>query len=415
MSQLPPEPPADEPRPTGARPQSLSDDLDDKLQAEIEAALGDMNLEDMLDIADHPAPPTAKPVDKMKTGTVIKIYGDDVFVEFGPKSQGVCPRSEFSEPPTVGERHDFVVDRYDAKEGLLLLSRQGAIRKAAWESLAVGQAVEARCTGYNKGGLELEIAKHRAFMPAGQIDLRHIDDLSAFVGEKMPCEIIELDRVRGRIILSRRKTLEAERVQLREKLLDELKQGDERPAVIRSVQPYGAFADLGGVDGLIHISDICHERIKHPSDRVKEGDEVQVQILKIDRSQDPPRIGLGMKQCMADPYHTHTANLREGDTISGRITRIMPYGAFVEIAPGVEGLIHISQLSNERVNKVSSVVKPNEIVTVRVLDVDPRTRRISLSLRAAKAEEESEVLRPEDPALRKLRAKFGGDLKGGIG
>jgi ribosomal protein S1 len=169
------------------------------------------------------------------------------------------------------------------------------------------------------------------------------------------------------------------------------------------------------MDGLIHISDICHERIQHPSDLVKEGDEVQVQILKIDRSQDPPRIGLGMKQCMADPYHAHTANLREGDTVSGRVTRIMPYGAFVEIAPGVEGLIHISQLSGERVNKVSSIVKPNEIVRVRVLDVDPRTRRISLSLRAAKADEESEVVRPEDPGLRKLRAKYGGDLKGGIG
>ncbi|MHC5007505.1 MAG: 30S ribosomal protein S1, partial [Planctomycetota bacterium] len=362
-----------------------------------------------------PAQPSAKPVDKMKTGTVIKIYRDDVFVEFGPKSQGVCPRSEFSEPPTVGERHDFIVDRYDAKEGLLLLSRQGAIRKADWESLVVGQAVEARCTGHNKGGLELEIAKHRAFMPAGQIDLRHIDDLSVFVGEKMACEIIELDRVRGRIILSRRRSLEAERVQLREKLLEELKEGDQRPAVIRSVQPYGAFADLGGVDGLIHISDICHERIQHPSDRVKEGDEVQVQILKIDRSQESPRIGLGMKQCMADPYHAHTANLREGDTVSGRITKLMPFGAFVEIAPGVEGLIHISQLSNERVNKVSSIVKPNEIVTVKVLDVDPRTRRISLSLRAARADEESEVVRPEDPALRKLREKFGGDLKGGIG
>ncbi|MHC4768564.1 MAG: 30S ribosomal protein S1 [Planctomycetota bacterium] len=369
----------------GARSRSLSDDLDDKLQAEIEAALGDMNLEDMLDIADQPAHPSAKPVDKMKTGTVIKIYHDDVFVEFGPKSQGVCPRSEFAEPPTVGERHDFVVDRYDAKEGLLLLSRQGAIRKAAWESLAVGQAVEARCTGFNKGGLELEIAKHRAFMPAGQIDLRHIDDLSVFVGEKIPCEIIELDRVRGRIILSRRKTLEAERVQLREKLLNDLKEGDQRPAVIRSVQPYGAFADLGGMDGLIHISDICHERIQHPSDLVKEGDEVQVQILKIDRSQDPPRIGLGMKQCMADPYHAHTANLREGDTVSGRVTRIMPYGAFVEIAPGVEGLIHISQLSGERVNKVSSIVKPNEIVRVRVLDVDARRR-------------------PEDPADQPLAA-----------
>jgi ribosomal protein S1 len=252
-------------------------------------------------------------------------------------------------------------------------------------------------------------------MPAGQIDLRHIDDLSVFVGEKMPCEIIELDRARGRIILSRRRTLEAERVQLREKLLDELKEGDQRPAVIRSVQPYGAFADLGGIDGLIHVSDICHERIKHPSERVKDGDEVQVQVLKIDRSQDTPRISLGMKQCTADPYHAHAAKLREGDTVSGRVTRIMPFGAFVEIAPGVEGLVHISQLSAERVNKVSSIVKPNEIITVKVLDIDARSRRISLSLRAAKAEEDSEVLRPEDPALRKLRAKFGGDLKGGIG
>jgi small subunit ribosomal protein S1 len=351
----------------------------------------------------------------MKTGMIVKIYREDVFVEFGPKSQGVCPRSEFDEPPTVGERHDFIVDRYDAKEGLLLLSKQGAIRKAAWESLQVGQSVEARCTGHNKGGLELEIAQHRGFMPAGQIDLRHIDDLSVFVGEKMPCEIIELDRARGRIILSRRKALEAERAQLREKLLEELKEGDQRPAVIRSIQPYGAFADLGGVDGLIHISDISHERIKHPSERVKEGDEVQVQVLKIDREQDPPKIGLGMKQCMADPYHAQTAQLREGDTVSGRVTKIMPYGAFVEIAPGVEGLVHISQLSSERVNNVGSVVKVNEIISVKVLDVDPGSRRISLSLRAAVEAEKEQVLRPEDPALKKLRAKFGGDLKGGIG
>jgi small subunit ribosomal protein S1 len=415
MSPLPEVPHPGNLDPERSRSRSLSDDLDDKLQAEIEAALGDMNLEDMLDIADQPAQPTAKPADKMKTGTVIKIYRDDVFVEFGPKSQGVCPRSEFDEPPTVGERHDFVVDRYDAKEGLLLLSKQGAIRKAAWESLQVGQAVEARCTGHNKGGLELEIAQHRAFMPAGQIDLRHIDDLSVFVGEKMPCEIIELDRARGRIILSRRRALEAERAQLRDTLLAELKEGDQRPAVIRTVQPYGAFADLGGVDGLIHISDISHERLKHPSERVKEGDEVQVQVLKIDREQDPPKISLGMKQCMADPYHAQAAHLSEGDTVSGRVTKIMPYGAFVEIAPGVEGLVHISQLSAERVNNVGSIVKVNEVISVKVLDIDPGSRRISLSLRAAQEAEQAEVLRPEDPALKKLRAKFGGELKGGIG
>ena len=393
-----------------------SNDLDAKLEAEINAALGDMSLEDML----HPAPPPRRgsgpTAPQLKTGTIVQIHGEDVFVEFGPKSSGVCPLSQFENPPTVGEQLQFVVQRYDAKEGLLMLSREGAVHKAAWESMAVGQVVEARCTGTNKGGLEMEVARHKAFMPAGQVDVRHIEDLSVFVGEKIPCEIIELDRGRDRIILSRRKTLEADRAQQRERTLDELEEGQQRSAVIRSIQPYGAFADLGGVDGLIHISDISYERLKHPSERVKEGEEVTVQILKIDRSDERgPRIGLGMKQCLADPYHAHAARIKAGDTVRGRVTRIMPYGAFVEIAPGVEGLIHISQLSEGRVSQVSQVVKPNEIISVKVLDIDSEHRRISLSLRALKEEQESEVLRPEDPALRKLKAKFGGELKGGIG
>ncbi len=397
------------------RSRPVSDELDDKLQAEIEAALGDMSLEDMLDVADRSQTGSSSTAAGLKTGLVVRIHGEDVFVEFGPKSMGVCPRGQFDNPPTVGERLEFIVDRYDAKEGLLLLSRRGAVRKAEWESLEVGQAIEARCTGFNKGGLELEIAKHTAFMPAGQIDLRHIDDLSVFVGEKMPCEVIEVDRRRGRIILSRRKTLEAERAQLRDKLLAELTEGDQLPAVIRSIQPYGAFADLGGVDGLIHISDICHERINHPSERLAEGQQVQVQVLKIDHDHDPPRIGLGMKQCMADPYHAHAATLREGDTVTGKVTKIMPFGAFVELAPGVEGLVHISQLAEERIGNVNQVVKVNQVITVKVLDVDTRTRRISLSLLAALKEHESQIVRPDDPAMKKLRARFGGDLKGGIG
>jgi small subunit ribosomal protein S1 len=396
-------------------PRSSADELDAKLQAEIEAALGDMSLEDMLDVADQPAPPAGSAGPSMKTGRIVRIHRDDVFVEFGPKSQGVCPRSQFDNPPTVGEVMPFVVDRFDAKEGLLILSRHGAVAKAVWETMATGQVVEAMCTGTNKGGLELEVAKHRAFMPAGQVDIHHVEDLSVFVGQKLTCEIIELDRTRGRIILSRRRCLEAERQRQGGELLKQLAEGDERTAVVRSLQAYGAFADLGGVDGLIHISDICHERIKHPSERLTEGQEVQVKVLKIDLEQDPPRIGLGLKQCLADPFHTEAAKLTEGATVTGRVTRIMPYGAFVEIAPGVEGLVHISQVSHQRVQKITQVIKPNEIVTVKVLDIDPKQRRISLSLRAAKEESASQTLRPEDPALKKLKAKFGGDLKGGIG
>ncbi len=405
----------DHPRPEGperGRPRPAGD-LDAKLEAEIEAALGDMTLQDMLEVAEE-AHPRSGGQTQMKTGTIVRIHKGDVFVEFGPKSVGVCQRSQFDNPPTVGERMPFVVDRYDAREGLLILSRQGAVTKAVWASLAKGQIVQAQCRGVNKGGLEMEVANHLAFMPAGQVDLRHVEDLSCFVGQKMPCEIVELDRARGRIILSRRRTLETERQAQREKLLAELAEDQQRPAVIRSIQPYGAFADLGGIDGLIHISDICHERIKHPAERLSEGEEVQVKILKIDRTQDPPRIGLGLKQCQADPFLSGAARIAEGDTVTGKVTRIMAYGAFVEITPGVEGLVHISQLSAQRITRVAQVVKLHEVITVKVLDIDAGRRRISLSLRAAQ-KADPEALRPDDPAIKKLKAKFSGDLKGGIG
>ncbi len=392
-------------------------DMDAKLEAEIQAALGDMSVEDMLDYADRPQ--TTRGERELKKGTVVNVHGSDVFVEFGPKSQGICPLQQFEEAPQVGERLDFVVDRFDRDEGLLMLSRQGVVRKAEWEALDVGQVIEARCTGTNKGGLEMEVAKHQAFMPAGHVDIRHIENLDVFIGEKMPCEIIEMDRQRGRIILSRRRPLEAEREHLREKLLEDLAVGQTVPAVITSIQAYGAFADVGGMDGLIHISDLSHQRIKHPSEIVKEGDQVNVAVLKIDREQDPPRIALGLKQTLEDPYAAEIEKMEVGATVSGRVTKLMAFGAFVELSPGVEGLIHISELSQERVQKVSSVVKPDEVVTVKVLSIDSEQRRVALSLKAARAEEEGESFsRQEDPHMAKLKAQLSkkfGELKGGLG
>ncbi|HRQ76718.1 MAG TPA: S1 RNA-binding domain-containing protein [Phycisphaerales bacterium] len=394
-------------------------DLDARLEAEINAALGDMSLEDMLDEADRPR--QARGDRERKTGTIVSIHGDDVFVEFGPKSQGMCSLMQFPEPPALGTRMEFNVDRFDKNEGLLILSRVGTVQKAEWESLEIGQVVEARCTGVNKGGLEMEVANHRAFMPAGQVDLRHIADLSVFIGEKMPCEVVEMDRQRGRIILSRRSAIEADRAQLREKLMKTLEVGQELSAVITSLQPYGAFADLGGVDGLIHISDISYERLKHPSEALKEGQQVTVRVMKIDRSQTPPRIGLGLKQTMADPYQSGAATIREGDTVTGKVTKLMAFGAFVELAPGVEGLIHISELSHERVHSVSHVVKPDQVVTAKVLSIDSAKRRIALSLKQLKQEQMDKgegVDRGEDAHMRKLKAQLSkkfGELKGGIG
>lgn len=393
-------------------------DLDAKLEAEIEAALGDMPLEDMLDIAERPTDRKSGP--ERRTGTVVSVHGNDVLVEFGPKAQGVCPLAFFKDAPALGQQMEFIVDRFDQDEGLLVLRREGTVTKAEWESLEVGQLVEARCTGTNKGGLEMEIAKHRAFMPAGQVDLRHIPDLNVFVGEKMPCEVMEIDRSQGRIILSRKAHLAAERAVSRDKLLGELEVGNQMPAVITSVQAYGAFADLGGIDGLIHISDMAWERVSDPKTVVKEGDQVTVQILKIDDSGDQLRIGLGMKQTMSDPSQAVFDEVREGETVTGRVTKLMQFGAFVEIGPGVEGLIHISELSHERVNRVSSVVKPDEVVTAQVLSVDKSSRRISLSLKAMqdKPEAGGQFDRGEDPEMRRLKAqlnaKFGDNLKGGL-
>jgi ribosomal protein S1 len=403
-------------------------DLDAKLAAEIEEALGDMSLEDMLDMAEQPsrsAPASRaapRPDRQRRTGTVMSIHGNDVFVEFGPKSQGVCPLSMFTETPALGQRMEFIIDRYDKEDGLLILSRQGNVQKAEWESLEVGQLVEARCTGVNKGGLEMEVCNHKAFMPAGHVDLRHIAELNVFVGEKMPCEVIEIDKQRARIILSRRQALQADRAQQRANLIATLEVGQVLPAVITSIQPYGAFADLGGLDGLIHISDMSYERLKHPSEAVKEGQQVTVKVLKVDLSQDPPRVGLGLKQTMEDPAAKLREGLKAGDVLSGRVSKIMPFGAFVDLGSGVEGLIHISELSHDRVHDVKRVVKPDEIVTVKVLSVDPSSNKISLSLKALKSKEdhEAEVQRKEDAKMRKLRAqlskKFGPlNLKGGLG
>ena len=388
--------------------------LDASLDAEIEAALGDASIEDMLDYADRPSGER-----EFRKGRIVNVYGDDVFVEFGPKSQGICPLAQFQEKPQVGTEMDFIVERFDRNDGILVLSREGGVRKAAWDALDVGQVIEAKCTGTNKGGLEMEVANHRAFMPAGQVDVRHVEDLEVFVNEKMPCEIIELDRNRGRIILSRRAHLERERARQRESTLASLQVGDTITATVTSLQSFGAFADLGGVDGLIHISDLSYDRISDPGQAVQVGDTVNVKVLKIDDSQDPPRIGLGLKQTLEDPFTEEMGKLEVGGTVSGRVTKLMAFGAFVELAPGVEGLIHISELSHERVNRVSSVVRPDEVVKVKILSIDPGSRRIALSIKALQSSGAGEVERQEDPSLRKLRAqlsaKFGDNLKGGLG
>ena len=387
-------------------------DQTDNLDEEIRSALGNRSIEDLLE--DDPLETSDRPE---KTGTIVHIRGQEVYVEFGPKMQGVCALSQFKSPPQPGSQAEFLIERRDRSDGMLVLSRPGGVQRASWDHLEEGQVIESMCTGTNKGGLEMDVAGHPAFMPAGQVDLHHVPDMTVMVGQKLTCRVIEMDKRANRLVLSRRDVLQEERKRNREALMQTLEIGQTHTGLITSVQTYGAFADIGGVEGLIHVSDMSWERISSPESIVKPGDQVEVQIIKMDLENDPPRIGLGMKQLTTDPFTASVGVVSEGEIVNGTVTRLADFGAFVEINSGLEGLIHISELAHDRVGRVSQVVKVGQVVSVKVLKVDAERKRIALSLKQAQdGDGGSSFDRGEDPMIKKLKAKWGdGPLKGGIG
>ncbi len=329
-----------------------------------------------------------------RKGRIVSVNATtrDVFVEFGPKELGLLEGTHFkdkepSELPKKDESIEVVIERFDPMQSLYHCVLPGTVQKADWEMLEKGQTIEARVTGVVKGGIELEVSGHRAFMPASQVSLDHITDLSVFVGDKMVCQVDRVDkRGKGNIVLSRRNLLKEEREERAKKLRDTLEVGQTVEGTVRKIMAFGAFVDIGGVDGLVHVSDMSHDRI-HASEKaiqqhVKEGDSVKVQILKLDW--DEKRIALGIKQLQADPFEAAASEVVEGATLTGRVKNVADFGAFVEVAPGIEGLVHISELDWKRVNHPSDVLKPDEVVQVKVLGVDIETKKISLSIKQLK-------------------------------
>jgi len=377
-----------------------SAELDAQTNAEIEAAMSEMadagaaSSDAKSSGGKIRGPRVVRGGREHRTGVVVSVGATDLFVEFGPKELGVVDMTQFKEEaPKVGDSLEVAVQRYDSAESLYICVMPGSVQKADWEMLEMGQVVEARVTGTNKGGLELEIAGHRAFMPASQVDINHVADLSVFVGEKMTCEVQKIDRRgQGNILLSRRDIIAKERAKLAEGLKDRLNEGDTVEGTVRKIMDFGAFVDIGGVDGLIHINDLSHNRVNHGAkgvaEHVSEGQKVTVQILKLDWEAN--RIGLGLKQLAADPYKAALNEVVEGAQLSGKVTKILDFGAFVEVAPGVEGLVHISELEWRRVGDVSEVLTENEVVQVLVLKVDPDDRKISLSIKQLKERPQQE-------------------------
>ncbi|MBV8076356.1 MAG: S1 RNA-binding domain-containing protein [Planctomycetaceae bacterium] len=350
-----------------------------------------------------------------RTGKVISVRGKSVFIDLGAKSEGVVPVEQFQgELPKPGDVIEVVVDRFDADEGLLILSLKGAAVEATWENLRKGLIVEARVTKTNKGGLEVVVDGIRGFLPIGQIDLARVDDASVYVNQRLRVIVTEANPREKNLVVSRRELLERERAEQREKTWATLEEGQIRPGVVRSLKPYGAFVDLGGVDGLLPVSEISWARIGDPAEVVKVGQEVQVKVLRIDRASS--KVSLGLKQLTPSPWDRVEEKYARGMTVKGKVTRLMDFGAFVELEPGIEGLVHISELSPHRVRRVVDTVKPEQEVEVRILKIEPEAKKISLSLRplpvaAAPAEDEAdtdEPLAPPKPA-RKV------PLKGGLG
>jgi len=319
-----------------------------------------------------------------KRGRVVSVdqTKGEVFIDFGGKSQGLAQVMQFLDLPEVGAEMEFTVDRYDPAEGLLIVMPKGALStNVSWENLEVGQIVEGLVTGMNKGGLELQIKAMRGFMPSGQVALFFEKDISVYLGQKLPVEVIQFERDSKKLVVSRRNILEREKEAAKQKAISELAEGMIVRGTIRSVLDYGAFVDLGGLDGLLHVSEITHRRGSKPSDFVKVGDVVDVKIIKFDRASG--KLSLSLKQTMADPWTGAESKYSVGTTVTGRVARLAPFGAFVEVDEGMEGLLPISEMSWQRIKHPADVVKEGDTIKLIVISLDAAAKKLSFSLKQA--------------------------------
>lgn len=335
------------------------------------------------------------------TGTVVQVERDEVLLDIGYKSEGVIPARELSirkdadpsEIVKLGDEIEALVLQKEDKDGRLILSKKRAAYERAWvqveEKFTSGENVEGEVIEVVKGGLILDIGL-RGFLPASLVDLRRVKDLHSFLGGSLECRVIEMDRNRNNVVLSRRVVLEEDRKQERQDILGKLVKGMILPGAVSSIVDFGAFVDLGGIDGLVHISELSWSHVNHPSEVVAVGDKVEVQVLDVDL--DRERISLGLKQTQDDPWKQLVKGFEIGAIVTGKVTKIVPFGAFVEIGDAVEGLVHISEMAQGHVEKAEDVVAVGKEVQIKIMDVDLERRRISLSLRAA-----NEELGIEDP------------------
>ena len=335
---------------------------------------------------------TMRPIEEgeVVSGIVVRIDNDEVLVDIGYKSEGVIPSNELSirksvdphEEVEMGEEVDALVLTKEDQDGRLIMSKKRARFEKAWRRIEAaaesGEPVEGTVIEVVKGGLIIDLGV-RGFLPASLVDIRRVPHLDEYLSQKIECKVIELNRSRNNVVLSRRAVLEEERKEQRQEILDRLQPGLEVEGQISNIVDFGAFVDLNGIDGLIHISELSWSHVNHPSEILNIGDTVKVKVLDIDR--DRQRISLGLKQTQEDPWQRIVDTYNIGDELAGTVTKVVTFGAFVEILDGVEGLVHISELAPHHVENPREVVQPGDEVKVKILEIDSERRRLSLSVK----------------------------------
>lgn len=389
--------------------------LSQELEQEINDALGDVSLNELLTV--ETKKPAASADNKMH-GTIVRIDRGLAFVVMGGRNEGIIPLPEFKTPPEVGQHVEVVVRRFNNNDGIYELGLPGAATSVdSFEELEVGTVVDAKVTGANTGGLEVTVNAMKGFIPISQIAMYRVENIGEFVGQRMQCIVMEANAARKKLVLSRRSLLEREKEESKAQILKTLEVGQKREGIVRKLMDFGAFVDLGGVDGLIPIGQMSWDRIKHPSEILKEGQKVEVRVEKIDEA--TKKISLSFRDAAQHPWKTVSEQFHTGQVVKGVVTRTAEYGAFVKLAPGIEGLVHVSELAHHRVFQISNYAKEGQEVEVKILSIDPQAQKMSLSLKATLAPPPGkETNKPKEEEVEEVRRevavpKRNTPLKGG--
>ena len=390
--------------------------LSDDLEAEIAAAIGGISMDAV--VSETEAGDALETGSRVK-GSVTKTHGENVFMSLKGRFEGIVPLPQFKKPPSDGDLIEVSVEGYSEEDGLYELSIPGAaVAVGDWDDLEKGQIVEALVTGSNTGGLEASVSSIRGFIPASQISRFRVENFGDYTNKKLQCVIQEVNPAKKKLVLSHRAVLERAREEQRKELLEKIEVGQLYDGTVTKLMDFGAFVDIGGIEGLVHVSKLSWDRVTHPKDILSEGESVKVKIEKIDK--DTGKIGLSRRDTMDHPWDGIESKYPVDSLVKGTVSRIADFGAFVRLEPGIEGLIHISELAHHRVMRVKNVVKEGDSVELKVLSLDREAQKMGLSLKAtSKAPERKKKEKPEDvdEPLRELAIKKQDDapLKGGTG